>query len=130
VSKTVNIAGPPTKAEQPRVGFPWTMPLTSAPSRAWIDRFNAVEWGSLTPDLQSPYNPRLDGSQVWLPGLRGEALQRVLDVVAAQVEEIGRQVAEEEQTAVSSAQRTDQEAAKRFAEDSELISEWWQRRAG
>ena len=118
------------KAEQPRVGFPWVMPLTSPPSRAWAERFNAIDWGELTPDLRSPYHPRLDGSQIWLPGRRGDALQRVLDVVASQVEEIGRQVDEEEQVAVSSAQRSDQESAKRFAEDSAVISDWWQRRAG
>jgi hypothetical protein len=106
------------------------MPLTAAPSRAWAERFDAVDWAALTPNLRPPYHPRLDGAQIWLPGVRGETLQDVLDVVATQVDEVGQQVAAEEQTAVSNARRAEQDAKQRFAEDSETISEWWKRRAG
>jgi hypothetical protein len=124
----IQISGPPSRAEQARVGFPWILPLTSPPSPLWSARFSEIDWASLNPRLRPPYHPRLDGDRIWLPGLEPEALKPILDLVADQVEQISAAVIEDEQTAVSreaeaadARQQKDNAAATTF-------EEWWRER--
>ncbi|TMK99138.1 MAG: hypothetical protein E6G34_06480 [Actinobacteria bacterium] len=130
-SSRIEIAGPPERAKQARVGFPWVLPLTSPPSAVWSTRFEEVDWRSLAPQLRPPYHPRLDGDRVWLPGLEPDALRPILDIVADQVEQISSAVVEEEQTAVSREAETDEARRRRDEASSAAFDEWWkERRAG
>ncbi|HEV3322799.1 MAG TPA: hypothetical protein VG147_11515 [Solirubrobacteraceae bacterium] len=124
----IKISGPPKKAEQARVGFPWILPLTSPPSPLWSTRFDEVDWASLDRRLRPPYHPRLDGDRIWLPGLEPDALTPILDVVADQIEQISSAVIEDEQTAVS--RQADEAEARRHKDNAAATTfeEWWRER--
>lgn len=124
------IAGPPTWADAPRVGFPWTVPLTMEPSSDWAGRFNAVEWDALASEFRGPYFPRLDGQVIWFPGVPSENLPRLLDVVASKIEEISR-LTEEAEAAFAAQQADAQEKADEFRGAGErAVAEWWRSRKG
>lgn len=127
-SSRIEISGPPIRAEQARVGFPWILPLTSPPSLLWSTRFSEVDWASLDSRLRPPYHPRLDGDRIWLPGLAPDALKPILDLVADQIEQISAAVIEEEQTAVSREAETAEARRQKDNAAAATFDEWWRER--
>jgi hypothetical protein len=126
-AENIMLAGLPAPADRSRLGYSWILPLTSVPSRAWGAHFEQVEWAALVAGLRPPYLPRLDGAQIWVPAVRGEALKAVLSAIADQVEQITLAGAAPE-TASGQMGRSRGGAERRLAEETILIEEWWEER--
>jgi len=122
----ISVAGPPRLADPPpRDGYRWLLPLSAKPPTAWLDRFEAVDWGALIPELPRAHRPRVRRAKVWIADLHGEALVRVLTAVADRVDEISRSLEAERQAAALEARRRPELRELRLAEDREAIARWW-----
>lgn len=121
----VSVAGPPCRAAQPRIGFPYVLPLSATPPPDWVQHFEAQDWASIDTRLRPPYHPRLEGDRVWLPGIADlTELTQVLDAVVARIEEVDR--AYEELVTAHEKRESEgiRKAAERRAQEDAAFEEW------
>jgi hypothetical protein len=121
----ITVAGPPRRAEQARIGFPFLMPLNTTPPADWAASFEAQDWTTVDMRLRPPYHPRLEGDLVWLPGIEIEELVPIVDAIVERIEAIDADyVARLEAHERAQAESVEQHA-ERVAREQEILDQWW-----